>query len=117
VRRVDKPWGWELIFAETASYVGKVLHVARGKRLSRQYHRVKEETLYVVEGCILLETGPAGSETSTRVGKGEAFHVPPGTIHRFTAIEETDLVEVSTPHLADVVRLEDDFGREGTSAP
>ena len=117
MRKVVKPWGYEIIFAETAGYVGKVLHIAKGQRLSRQYHEVKEETLYVMAGKILLETGPAGAVEQRAVGPGEAFHIPPGTIHRFSSIEDTDLVEVSTPHLMDVVRLDDDYGREGTNVP
>ena len=114
-RRVEKPWVHELIFAHTDRYVGKLLHIEAGHSLSRQYHEVKEETLYVLSGCITLEIGAGDALESSRLGPGEAFHLPPGTIHRFKAEETTDLLEVSTPELDDVVRLEDAYGREGTS--
>src|SRR5262245_9850779 len=116
MRRVDKPWGYELIWAETARYVGKILHIKAGERLSRQYHRVKEETLLVQEGEMLLEIGPKDQAMERRLTKGDSFHVAPGTIHRMIAVSDVDLVEVSTPELDDVVRLEDVYGREG-SAP
>jgi quercetin dioxygenase-like cupin family protein len=114
-RRVDKPWGHELIFAHTDRYVGNLLHIEAGHSLSRQYHEVKEETLYVLRGAITLEIGAGEALESLEVGPGEAFHLRPGTIHRFTASETTDLLEVSTPELDDVVRLEDAYGREGTT--
>lgn len=117
MRRVDKPWGYEIIWAETARYVGKVLHIRAGHRLSRQYHRVKEETLMVQDGEMDLEIGPAGAVEVRRMKKGDVFHVSPGTIHRMTAVTDIDVLEVSTPELDDVVRLEDVYGREGTSAP
>ena len=117
MRRVDKPWGHELVWAHTSRYVGKILHIRAGERLSRQYHKVKEETLMVIDGEMHLEVG-AGKEINTRtMCKGDVFHVAPGTVHRMVAIRDTDLVEVSTPELDDVVRLEDSYGREGTSAP
>ena len=116
-RRVEKPWGHELIFAHTARYVGKILHIEKGRRLSRQYHRVKDESLTVLEGVLGLEIG-AGPDVERRIVRpGESFHVPPGTVHRFVAVETCDLVEVSTPELDDVVRIEDEYGREGTSDP
>ena len=118
MRRVEKPWGYEIIWAETDSYVGKVLHVDKGNRLSLQYHEIKEETLFVFKGKILFDTGADKDNLKqTEVGEGEAFHIPPKTIHRFTSLEDTDLFEVSTNHLMDVVRLEDDYGREGTHKP
>jgi len=117
VRRVDKPWGHELIWAETARYVGKVLHIRAGQRLSRQYHRVKEETLMVQRGEMDLEIGTADALETRRLAAGDVFHVLPGTIHRMIAVSDVDVVEVSTPELDDVVRLEDVYGREGTSAP
>ncbi|MEZ4296055.1 MAG: cupin domain-containing protein [Polyangiaceae bacterium] len=117
MRRVDKPWGYEIIWAETARYVGKVLHIQAGHRLSRQYHKVKEETLLVQEGEMDLEVGPAESAEVRRMKKGDVFHVLPGTIHRMIAVTDVDVVEVSTPELDDVVRLEDVYGRQGTSAP
>jgi mannose-6-phosphate isomerase len=117
MRRVEKPWGHELIWAETTRYVGKLLHIREGQRLSRQYHRVKEETLLVQSGEMILEIGPADATETRRMVKGDVFHVVPGTIHRMIAATDVDIIEVSTPELDDVVRLEDVYGREGTSAP
>jgi mannose-6-phosphate isomerase len=116
MRRVDKPWGFEIIWAETSRYVGKVLHIHAGHRLSRQYHKVKDETLLVQSGEMDLELGPADQVEIRRMKKGDVFHVVPGTIHRMTAVTDVEVVEVSTPELDDVVRLEDVYGREGTSA-
>jgi len=115
MRRVDKPWGHELIWAQTARYVGKVLHILAGHRLSRQYHRVKEETLMVQAGEMDLEIGQAEATETRRMKAGDVFHVLPGTIHRMIAVTDVDVLEVSTPELDDVVRLEDVYGREGTS--
>jgi len=115
MRRVDKPWGHEIIWAETERYVGKLLHINAGHRLSRQYHEVKDETLYVQSGIMVLEIGPADAVETRKVGPGEAFHVTPRTIHRMIAETDVDVMEVSTPELHDVVRLEDVYGREGTS--
>ena len=117
MRRVDKPWGHELVWAETGRYVGKILHVTAGHRLSRQYHRVKEETLMVQAGEMDLEIGPADAVETRRLRPGDVFHVVPGTIHRMLAVTDVDIIEVSTPELDDVVRLEDAYGREGTSKP
>jgi mannose-6-phosphate isomerase len=117
MRHVDKPWGHELVWAETARYVGKILHIRAGHRLSRQYHRVKEETLMVQTGEMDLEIGAAGAVETQRMGPGAIFHVLPGTIHRMIAVTDVDVLEVSTPELDDVVRLEDVYGREGTDAP
>ena len=117
MRRVEKPWGHELIWAETARYVGKVLHIKAGERLSRQYHRVKDESLLLLCGEMVLEIGPDGSVDERRMRAGDVFHVVPGTIHRMVAVTDVDVVEVSTPELDDVVRLEDVYGRTGTSAP
>jgi mannose-6-phosphate isomerase len=115
MRRVDKPWGHELIWAETPRYVGKLLHIQAGHRLSRQYHRVKEETLLIQSGEMELEVGPNEAIEKRRMVKGDVFHVKPGTIHRMIAVTDVDVIEVSTPELDDVVRLEDAYGREGTS--
>ncbi len=115
MRRVDKPWGHELIWAETARYVGKILHIRAGQRLSRQYHRVKEETLMVQSGEMTLEVGPADAVENRLMKAGDVFHVLPGTIHRMVGVTDVDVLEVSTPELDDVVRLEDVYGREGTS--
>jgi len=116
-RRVDKPWGWELIWAETEQYVGKLLFIRAGEALSLQYHEVKDESWLVHEGRARLELGRVGDELEVlEVGPGEALRYPPGTVHRVTALDDTLIVEVSTPHLEDVVRIEDRYGREGTSA-
>jgi mannose-6-phosphate isomerase len=117
MRRVEKPWGYELIWAETARYVGKLLHINAGQRLSRQYHRVKEETLFLQGGEMVLEIGPKEALKTRQMTKGDVFHVTPGTIHRMIAVSDVDIIEVSTPELDDVVRLEDVYGREGTSTP
>ena len=119
VRRVEKPWGYELIWALTDVYCGKVLFVKAGHALSLQFHREKDESWLVQSGRAKLELGDAGQGALVEevVGAGSAFHYTPGTVHRVTAIEDTTILEVSTPHLDDVVRLEDAYGREGTSAP
>jgi mannose-6-phosphate isomerase-like protein (cupin superfamily) len=118
-RRVDKPWGHELIWAATDAYVGKVLFVKAGHSLSLQFHREKDESWLVQSGRAKLELGEAGEPLLNEeiVAAGAAFHYAPGTVHRVTAIEDTTILEVSTPHLDDVVRLEDAYGREGTSEP
>jgi mannose-6-phosphate isomerase-like protein (cupin superfamily) len=118
-RRVEKPWGWELIWAETDRYVGKILFVAAGQSLSLQYHERKDESWYVQSGRAKLELGSSGDAVLNEVviGAGEAFHYPPGTVHRVSALEDTTILEVSTPDLDDVVRLADAYGREGTSEP
>jgi mannose-6-phosphate isomerase-like protein (cupin superfamily) len=118
-RRIDKPWGHELIWALTDAYCGKVLHVKAGHSLSLQFHRVKDEAWLVQGGKARLELGAVGDAVLKEevIGPGDAFHYAPGTVHRITAIEDTDILEVSTPHLDDVVRLEDSYGREGTSEP
>ena len=114
--RVDKPWGHELIWAHTDRYVGKVLVIEAGHRLSLQLHRQKDETILVIGGRMRLhlenETGTLRSE---ELGPGDHRRVVAGRRHRYEAIERTELVEVSTPEVWDVVRLEDDYGREGTS--
>ncbi|HJR94721.1 MAG TPA: cupin domain-containing protein [Gaiellaceae bacterium] len=117
-RRIDKPWGWELVWAETESYVGKLLFVRAGESLSLQYHEVKDESWLVQDGRADLELGAVGGELETvEIVKGDAFRFRPRTVHRVTAIEDTLVIEVSTNELTDVVRLEDRYGREGTSAP
>lgn len=111
---VNKPWGHELIWALTSHYAGKILHVRAGEALSLQYHRVKDETIMVLTGRLLFEFFSEGEEPQSReLCPGEPFHVPPGLRHRMTAIEDTDVLEVSTPELSDVVRLEDRYGRIG----
>jgi mannose-6-phosphate isomerase len=119
-KRVDKPWGYEIWWARTDRYVGKLLHVRKGESLSLQYHNVKDETIYIQSGELLFETRPAGKEgeLAKRVMKpGDTFHITPGTLHRMTGIADCDILEVSTPELDDVVRLEDRYGRAGTSKP
>jgi len=110
MRKVDKPWGHEVIWAETQNYVGKILHIDKGHRLSLQYHEFKEETVYVLEGTLVVW---AGENETVAVGQGKTWHNPPGRIHRFEALDtDVVLLEVSTPHLDDVIRLEDDYERE-----
>jgi len=117
-RRVEKPWGFELVWAETEAYVGKLLFVRAGQSLSLQYHEVKDESWLVQQGRASLELGEVGGELeAVEIGPDDVFRYRPGTVHRVTAIEDTLIVEVSTPHLDDVVRLEDRYGREGTSTP
>jgi mannose-6-phosphate isomerase-like protein (cupin superfamily) len=118
-RRVEKPWGWELIWAHTEAYVGKLLFVRAGQSLSLQFHREKDESWYVESGRAKLELGDTGDAVLKRevVSAGACFHYRPGTVHRVTALEDTTIIEVSTPQLDDVVRLEDAYGRAGTSEP
>ena len=121
--RVDKPWGYELHWAKTDRYVGKILHINAGHALSLQYHNLKDETVYVNSGKLLYEIGPegvaeAGVTLSRReLSPGDSIHVSPRTVHRMTAIEDCDVLEVSTPELNDVVRLEDRYGRNYNDRP
>ena len=118
-KKVDKPWGYELIFAVTERYAGKLLHVKAGESLSLQFHNVKDEAWYVLEGRAEVELGAPGESVLAKevVGAGAAFRFTPGTVHRVKALEDTTILEVSTPELDDVVRLEDSYGRTGTSEP
>jgi mannose-6-phosphate isomerase len=118
-RRVDKPWGWELIWALTDRYCGKLLFVRSGESLSLQYHEAKDESWYVQEGRAELELSSVGDDDREQVaiGAGDCFRFRPQTVHRLCAIEDTLIIEVSTPEIDDVVRLEDAYGREGTSEP
>lgn len=117
-RRVDKPWGCELVWAETDRYVGKLLVIEGGHRLSLQYHREKDEWVLVLAGRLRLHLeGDDGVIRVEELGPGEHRHVPVGRRHRYEAPVHTELIEVSTPELWDVVRLEDDYGRQGTSEP
>lgn len=112
IRKVDKPWGYELIWAETKDYVGKILHIKAGHKLSLQYHRIKEETIIIQSGkMLLLFEDESGKILEVTLLPGQAHHIPTGRKHRMVAIEDTDVYEVSTPHLDDVVRLEDSYGR------
>ena len=112
---IDKPWGYEKIWAKTEQYVGKLLYIKEGERLSLQYHRVKEETIYVLEGKLelVLEEGPRRDMHSVFLAPGDTFHIAPLTIHRFAATQGTDVkvLEVATTELDDVVRIEDDYSR------
>lgn len=119
VRKVEKPWGHELIWALSEDYCGKVLFVKAGAALSLQFHREKDESWLVQSGRIKLELGEVGARALDEevIGAGAAFRFRPGTVHRVTAIEDATILEVSTPQLDDVVRLEDLYGREGTSEP
>ena len=115
-RHVPKPWGHELIWAHTDHYVGKVLVIEAGKRLSLQRHEVKDESIYVLAGRLRLHLeDDQGVVQTEELGPGDHRRVATGRIHRYEAIERVELMEVSTPELDDVVRLEDDYGREGTS--
>ncbi len=112
-RRVDKPWGFELIWAHTDRYVGKLLVIEAGQQLSLQYHEQKDESIYVVSGRLRLELeNDAGEIVTEELGAGAHRRIHTGRRHRFGGIEHTELMEVSTPELEDVVRIEDDYGRE-----
>ena len=112
VRRVEKPWGHELIWAYTERYVGKILHINAGEALSLQYHEVKDETLHVLHGVMHFYVGKEGEELRrVELKEGESFRVTPGTRHRMEAVTDCDLLEASTPELDDVVRLEDRYAR------
>ena len=112
VRKVEKPWGYELLWATTDVYCGKLLFVRAGEELSLQFHRQKDETIYVHQGRVRFEIGEEeGALAADVVGPGAAFHLRPGTVHRLRALEDSLLLEVSTSHLDDVVRLEDRYGR------
>jgi mannose-6-phosphate isomerase len=114
--RVDKPWGHEIRWAVTERYLGKILHIARGEALSLQYHERKDECLYVFTGVLRLELDDERGELRVhRLEPGDTVHIRPGRRHRMTAIEDCDVFEVSTPEIDDVVRLEDRYGRAGTS--
>ena len=113
VIRVDKPWGYELLWARTDRYVGKIIHVNAGHALSLQYHRVKTETVYLASGRVVYEIKEGETLRRLELAPGDRLHIPAGTVHRVTAVEDADIFEVSTPELDDVVRLEDRYGRAG----
>ncbi len=110
-KKVEKPWGYELIWAHTERYVGKILHIRKGESLSYQYHRIKDETIYLLHGLMELEIGDEKRREKQQLEPGACVHIAPGTRHRMTALEDCDILEVSTPELDDVVRLEDRYGR------
>ena len=109
--RVEKPWGYELIWARTDRYVGKILHVETGHVLSLQYHERKDESIYVLAGEIILRLEQGGTLIERRMAQGEAFHIHPTLVHQFEAVVTSDLLEASTPELDDVIRLKDRYGR------
>jgi len=113
MERVDKPWGHELRFIRTDKYAGKLLFITAGSQLSLQYHEVKDEAFLLHEGELELVLGRGETQRVERMGPGEWRHITPGTVHRFRAVTDCTLFEVSTPELEDVVRLEDDYGRQG----
>jgi len=115
MERVDKPWGYELRFVRTDRYAGKVLFVKAGAQLSLQFHERKDEAFFVQEGTMELVLGGGAEQQVVRLGPGESRRIAPHTVHRFRAVTDVLLFEVSTPELEDVVRLEDDYGREGTT--
>ena len=109
--KVNKPWGYELIWAHTDRYVGKILHINQGESLSYQFHRVKDETIRLLTGVLELDLETHGERRKIRLAPGESLHIVPGMKHRMSALEDCDVLEVSTPELDDVVRLEDRYGR------
>ena len=111
MRRVPKPWGEEIIFAETERYAGKILVVRRDEILSLQYHQRKDETLYLHRGSVRLWIEEGGSLREMVLSVGDSCRIRPGTRHRLQALEDSEVFEVSTPELDDVVRLEDRYGR------
>lgn len=110
-RIVDKPWGYELIWAQTERYVGKILHIKKGESLSYQYHRMKDETIRLQSGVMEMDIETDGHRTKVTLRPGDCLHIPPGMKHRMIAVEHCDVIEVSTSELDDVVRLDDRYGR------
>ena len=107
IKKIKKPWGYELLFAHTKDYVGKILVIQKNEELSLQYHEQKEESIYVAQGKLEVEIG----DETLVLNRGQNLHIPPGTRHRFKALEACEVFEVSTPYLEDVVRLRDRYGR------
>ena len=117
ITHVPKPWGHETIWAKTDEYVGKILHIKAGEALSVQYHTVKDETVYLLSGQLKYRIWEGDRPVDVNLEIGDAYRVTPGTVNQMEAVTDCDILEVSTPHLDDVVRLKDRYGREGTSAP
>jgi len=117
IKTVAKPWGHETIWAHTDTYVGKILHITAGQALSVQYHNVKDETVYLLSGNLIYRVWDGDTPQDVDLKIGMAYRITPGTVHQMEAVTDCDVLEVSTPHLDDVVRLKDRYGREGTSAP
>lgn len=109
--KVKKPWGYELVWARTDRYVGKVLHIEPGQVLSLQYHTKKDETIHVLKGEIIFRVQEGGELKERRMREGESYHIVPPTVHQMEAVTAADLLEVSTPEVEDVVRLKDRYGR------
>ena len=117
ITHVEKPWGHETIWAHTEAYVGKILHIKAGEALSVQFHNVKDETVYLLSGQLIYRVWEHGAPKDVELRVGEAYRITPGTVHQMEAVTDCDIFEVSTPHLLDVVRITDRYGREGTNAP
>ena len=119
VKRVPKPWGYEIIWAHTDRYCGKILHINAGEALSVQYHERKDETVHLLAGEMIywVQEGKDGELRDMKLRAGESFRITPGTIHYMEAVTDVDVLEASTPELDDVVRIKDRYGREGTSNP
>jgi mannose-6-phosphate isomerase len=113
---VEKPWGYEIIWAHTDRYVGKILHINKGESLSYQYHVVKDETIRLLSGALEMDIETGGERLKVQLSPGDSLHIVPQMKHRMIAIEDCDVVEVSTPELEDVVRLEDRYGRAGSGS-
>ena len=111
IRRVEKPWGYEIVYAENERYAGKILFLRAGERLSLQYHERKDETIYVLSGELDLQIGEDGALELRRLRKGDACHIPPGMRHRMIGVTDCEIAEASSPELDDVIRLEDVYGR------
>ena len=116
---VPKPWGHEVIWANSELYVGKLLHIKAGQALSVQYHNQKDETIHLLRGTMIyrIAQGEGAELVQVPFAEGESYRNTPGVIHQMEAVTDCDVLEASTPHLDDVVRLNDRYGREGTSAP
>ena len=117
VVRVPKPWGYEIIWARSERYVGKIIHISAGHALSVQYHNRKDETVYLLAGELTYWVREGEEMRDMKLKVGDAFRITPGTIHYMEAVTDCDVLEASTPELDDVVRLSDRYGREGTTAP
>ena len=114
---VPKPWGHETIWAQTDQYVGKILHINAGHALSVQYHNKKDETAYLLNGELIYRVKLGDKLEDMRLTRGQSFRITPGTVHQMEAVTDCDVLEASTSELDDVVRLQDRYGREGSSAP
>ena len=117
VKTVPKPWGHETIWAHTERYVGKILHIKAGHALSVQYHNKKDETVHLLSGELIYRVKLGDELEDMHLTRGQSFRITPGTVHQMEAVTDCDILETSTPELDDVVRLQDRYGREGTSAP